>query len=271
MANHTSIEKKRLILKLLCEGCTIRGVERVVASHRDTITRLLVRAGEHCESLMAENVRDVFTSSLQIDELWAYVGAKQARRKPEHPAEFGDAYTFLAIDRESKFVPAFEVGNRDDATTDTFIRMLSERVIGDVHVFTDGWGPYRQAIPRHFGDRAHFSQVIKHFDSDDEEHHRYSPPKVRSVEHVWIQGAPRAGLASTSHIERHNWTIRTALRRFVRLGNGFSRKLANLREAVSVYVAWYNWCRKHLSIGTTPAVAMGLTGEAWPIDCLLPN
>ena len=229
MANHLKIDKKRIILKLLCEGCTVRGVERVVGTHRDTILRLLLAAGEHCESILENEVRGVYTSSLQLDELWAYVGVKERRRTPDHPSEFGDAYTYLALDRETKFVPAFEVGKRDDPTTDSFVHALSERVIGEVQIFTDGWAAYRTAIPRHFGPRANFAQVVKYFDGDTDENHRYSPPVVRSIEHVWIQGYPRAGLLSTSHVERHNWTVRTALRRFVRLGNGFSRKLANLR------------------------------------------
>ncbi len=270
MANHLKIDKKRIILKLLCEGCSVRGVEQVVGAHRDTILSLLRRSGRHCESLLASEVRGIYTSSLQLDELWTFVGVKERRRTPDHPAEFGDAYTYLALDRETKFIPAFEVGKRDEPTTDGFVRTLSERVIGTVQIFTDGWPPYRTAIPRHFGQRANYAQVVKHFDGETDESHRYSPPTVRSVEHVWVQGYPRAGLVSTSHVERHNWTVRTALRRFVRLGNGFSRKLANLRAAVALYVCWYNWCRKHRSIGSTPAVAMGLASSVWPIDRLIP-
>lgn len=140
-----------------------------------------------------------------------------------------------------------------------------------MQIFTDGYTPYRTAIPRHFGTRANFAQVIKHFEGDTNEEHRYSPPKVRSVEDVWISGFPRGELISTSHAERHNWTIRTALRRFTRLSNGFSRKLDNLRAAFSVYTAWFNWCKKHRTIGSTPAVAMGLASEVWSIDALIAN
>lgn len=270
MANCLSIKKTRIILKLLCEGCTIRGVERVIGTHRDTIMRLLAKAREHCEKLLAEEVRDVYTFSLQLDELWAYVGIKERRRTPDHPNEFGDQYTYLALDRQSKFLLAFDVGKRDERTTDRFVASLARRVHGDVQIFTDGWSGYRTSIPRHFGRRAHFAQIVKYFDGDTDERHRYSPPRVRSVEHAWIQGSPRAGLVSTSQVERHNWTVRTSLRRFVRLGNGFSRKLEILRAAVAVYVVWHNWCRAHRRIGTTPAIAMGLASAAWPIDRLIP-
>lgn len=243
-------------------------VERTIGTHRDTIMRLLLRTGDRCESLIANELRGVYSSSLQLDELWTYVQKKQQRVQVGDPREYGDNYTYLAMDRDSKMILAHEVGRRDEPTTDTFVRTLAERVIGDVQIFTDGWSPYRTSIPRHFGRRAHFAQVIKRFDGDDNDEHRYSPPSVRSVEHIWIQGYPRAGLVSTSHVERLNWTVRGQLRRFTRLSNGFSRKLANLRAAVAVYVCWYNWCRKHATIKTTPAVAMGLASSAWPIDRL---
>ena len=272
MANHLPSQKKETILALLCESCSLRGVERAVGCHRDTAMRLLVTAGKHCEELLAQEVRGVCTSSIQCDELWGYVAKKQRHIEPGDPSEWGDAYCFLGIDRESKFIPAFELGKRDDATTDEFIRVLSERIEGEVQIFTDGWASYRASIPRHFGPRAHFMQVVKQFDGDTDDEHRYSPPHVVGVEHVWIQGFPRAGLVSTSHVERHNWTVRTALRRFVRLGNGFSRKLENLRAAVAVYVVWYNWCKKHRGINwQTPAMAMGLASGPWPVSRLLPN
>lgn len=270
MANHLKPEMKQTIISMLCEGCTIRSVERITRVHRDTIMRLMVRCGEHCKSLMADKLRGgVYTSSLQLDELWTFVGKKQRRLLPGDPIEYGDAYGFLGIDRETKFIVAEEIGERDEETTDRFIETISERVIGEVQVFTDGWGPYRQSIPRHFGHRAHFMQVVKSYDSNATDEHRYSPPKVRSVDHVWVQGSPRAGLVSTSHVERHNWSVRGSMRRFTRLSNGFSHQLANLRAAFSLYTMWYNWCKKHRTIGTTPAIAMGLASEQWAIDRLV--
>ncbi len=270
MANHLKPEKQKTIISLLCEGCTVRGVERVTGVHRDTILRLQTRVGERCAEIMEEEIGEVLTSSVQCDELYAFVGKKERRLAPDDPLEWGDAYTFVGIDRESKFIIAAETGRRDEATTEQFVETLSRRVCGDVQIFTDGFLPYRTMIPMHFGRRAHFAQVVKHFDGDDRDEHRYSPPQVRSVEHLWIQGSPKAGQVSTSHIERSNWTIRGNLRRFTRLSNGFSRKLANLRAAVALYVCWYNWCKKHTTLGTTPACAMGLASSIWPIEDLLP-
>ena len=126
------------------------------------------------------------------------------------------------------------------------------------------------SIPRHFGQRADFMQVIKSYGEDASDEHRYSPPKVRSVEHVWVQGFPDAAMVSTSHVERHNWTIRTNLRRFTRLSNGFSRKLENLKAAVALYLAWYNFVRIHRTLRVTPAMAAGIVAGLWSVSDLLP-
>ncbi len=253
----------------MVEGCSIRSIERITGTHRDTVCRLLVRMGQHCDEIIDSEIRGVCTSSIQVDERWTYIGKKQRQRLPGDPEEWGDAYCFLAIDRESKSIPAYDIGKRTAETTDRFIELLSRRIGVETQILTDGFTPYRRAISAHFGKRAHFAQVIKHFDADSNEKHRYSPPKVRSIEHVWIQGYPRTGSVSTSHAERQNWTLRGHLRRFTRLSNGFSRKLACLRTAVAVYVCWYNWCRKYRSIGTTPAIAMELAPEPWTIDRLV--
>ena len=271
MANHLKSDRKQAIIGLLVEGCSIRSIERVTGVHRDTICRLLVRVGEHCEEIMDREMRGLSCGSLQLDEMWGYVAKKQKRVRPDDPREFGDAYSYIALDRKTKLIPAIAVGKRDEPTTMAFVCDLSSRIDGEIQIFTDGWGAYKTAIPRYFGRRAHFVQIVKHFAGEPDERHRYSPPRVRSIEHIWIQGFPQARLVSTSHVERHNWTIRTHLRRLTRLSNGFSRKLKNLRAALNLYVCWYNWCKRHSSLRMTPAMAAGIADTNWPISALLPN
>jgi transposase-like protein len=52
------MEKAILVLRMLLEGASIRSVERTTQVHRDTIM-LLVLAGEKCERIMAEKVRNI--------------------------------------------------------------------------------------------------------------------------------------------------------------------------------------------------------------------
>ncbi len=45
--NKLNNERKIQILKMLVEGMSIKSVERIVGAHRDTIMRLMIRAGKH--------------------------------------------------------------------------------------------------------------------------------------------------------------------------------------------------------------------------------
>ena len=98
MANHLRREKRVAIVNLMCEGCSIRSVERITGVHRDTIGRLLLRVGKHCERIMADRLAGLQCDQLEIDELWTFVGKKQRHVGPDDPIEFGDAYTFIGMD-----------------------------------------------------------------------------------------------------------------------------------------------------------------------------
>lgn len=173
------------------------------------------------------------------------------------------------MDARSKLVPWFEVGKRDERTTAVFVAELAERIDGRVQITTDGWGPYRTTIPRYFGPRADFEQLVKIY-AESPDGHRYSPAKVAHIENRWVQGCPRSSRVSTSYIERGNLTIRMSMRRFTRLTNAFSKKLVNLHAAVALHFAWYNFVRIHRTLRMTPALAAGLTGSIWSIEQLLP-
>jgi hypothetical protein len=82
----------------------------------------------------------------------------------------------------------------------------------------------------------------------------------------------------TSHVERHNLTIRTFMKRFTRLALGFSKKLTNLEAAINLYIAYYNFCwrtrypDKSGKCGryrATAAMMAGVTGRLWTFDELM--
>src|SRR4051794_15610966 len=97
------MEKAVLCISLLTEGSSIRSTERVSGVHRDTICRLLRVAGAKCETILSRLVRNVPVKDVQADELWCYVAMKEKTkvRKQITDSEIGDAYTFLAIERDS--------------------------------------------------------------------------------------------------------------------------------------------------------------------------
>src|SRR5271170_3000998 len=98
------------VVAALVEGNSIRSVERMTSIHRDTIMRLMVRVGNGCADLMDREMRNLNCQRLQLDELWAFVGMKQKRASQlADRGEFGDAYTFVALDADTKLVPCFHV------------------------------------------------------------------------------------------------------------------------------------------------------------------
>ena len=253
----------------LTEGCSIRATERLTGVHRDTIMRLGVRVGEGCQRLHDGLFRDLQVPILEFDEIWSYVGKKQARTQIGE-IEKGDQYTYTALASTSRALIAYRIGKRGEDTTRAFVNDVWERIINRPQISTDGYGPYIAAIAEAFGDGADYAQLIKHYSADHavEAKRRYSPASVVRVERRVVSGR-RDRHIRTSLVERSNLTFRMQQRRFTRLTNGFSKKLANHRAAVGLFVAHYNLCRVHESLRVTPGMAQGVTDHIWDIGELI--
>jgi IS1 family transposase len=268
-------DKALLAIQLLLEGTSIRSTERVTQLHRDTILRLLVLAGERCAKLMDEKMRGLRCERIQGDEIWGFCGKKQRHVKPEDSPEFGDAWIFIAMDADSKLIPAYTVGKRTKETTYAFLRTLHSR-IAEEHRFqltTDGFHFYRKGVEDVFAGQADFAQVIKIF-GDHGQHDaagRYSPASLSQTIIKVRDGRPDSRYISTSYIERQNLTVRQSLKRFARLTLGYSKKLDNLKAACALHFAYYNWSRVHSTIRVSPAMEAGLTDHIWTLRELLSN
>jgi transposase-like protein len=184
----TPIDKALLAMRLLVEGNSIRSIERITELHRDTILKLLVLIGEKCEKLMGRMIVNVPVTDVQCDEIWAYVRVKEGHKTPEQANDdsIGDAYCFVAIERDTKLVLNFALGSRSQATTDVFIEGLRHATSGQqFQISTDGFKPYISAITDTLGDRCDFAQLIKVYtNADVEGQRRYSPPDVTHTERV---------------------------------------------------------------------------------------
>src|SRR5579864_7597751 len=181
------VEKTEMVLKLLLEGSSVATVHRVTGIHTGTILKLLVLAGEKCERIMADKVRNVQVRDIECDELWSFLGKKQKRVRPEDDQNLGDAYTFVAIERHSKLVLNIAMGKRDQATTDVFVEGIRHATTphGKFQATTDGFAPYRSAITTTLHDRlTGFAQLIKVYRAPSEGEARYSPAEVASTEVV---------------------------------------------------------------------------------------
>jgi IS1 family transposase len=268
--NTLNIEKQEMAIAALVEGSSIRSVERITGIHHDTIMRLMLRVGENCENLMDSFMRNLPCKKLQMDEIWCFVGKKQKHLKETDNTEnMGDQWVFVALDAESKLIPSYKVGKRDLITAKAFLDDLSNRLDNKVQLSSDSLKAYVEAVENSFGANVDYAQVVKTYEAEPVGAGRYSPPHVISAARIVISGMPNLADASTSYVERQNLTIRMQMRRFTRLTNAFSKKLENLKAAVALHFAHYNFIRIHQTLRVTPAMAAGVTEHLWTIRDLI--
>lgn len=274
VANHLPLAQRVDVVRHLVEGASVRATSRLTDVSLPTTLSTLLRMGTGCDNLHNALVRDLDIREIEADEIWSYIHTKQARVKDTDPVEFGDAYTFLGMARTKKLIIAYHVGKRDEAATQAFTKDLRARLVTIPEISTDGWQSYQTAVGQSFGGSVDHAIIQKNYSrkgrADGPKHdHRYEPPRDPFITKQVGHGAPDLKRASTSHIERANLTVRMHVRRFTRLCNGFSKKLENHRAAVSLHVAWYNFCRVHESLRVTPAMEAGITDHVWSIEELV--
>ena len=270
MANILSRSKQTAVIAALSEGCSIRSASRMTGVDRETVGTLLARVGAGCSALLDDVMVDLPCTRLELDELWAFVHTKERHKKPADPASFGDAWTWLAIDAETKLVPTFLVGKREQADADRFVADLAKRLRVRVQLSTDGLRSYISAIGTSFGaDGTDYAQVIKSYEGEPAGSGRYSPPKVTGIEKLPIFGDPVEELVSTSYAERMNLNVRMMGRRYTRLTNAFSKKLEMHVAATALTLAAYNFVRVNRTLRCSPAMAAGVSKTLWSVDELV--
>lgn len=271
MANVLNKDKQAVIIGALAEGSSIRAIERMTGVHRDTIMRLGVRVGQGCQAVMDQKMRDLPCQRLQFDEIWGFIGKKERHVRPEDDPQYGDVWTFCAIDSDTKLVPSFKVGKRNLATGSAFVSDVASRMRNRVQISSDALKVYVEAVEQAFGGDVDFAQVVKTYVHDTTQHpeRKYSAPEIVTVDKTVVSGHPNMRLATTSHIERLNGTTRLHMRRLTRLTYAFSKKLENFEAAVALHFAYYNFVKRHSAVRCTPAMAAGVERDFWTVGDLL--
>ena len=276
--NKLAIAKRTQILHMLVEGSPMRSISRVVGVSINTVTKLLVDAGEACQEFHDKAVRDVPASRIECDEIWAFCYAK-AKNVPSATAAAlgsGDVWTWTGIDRDSKLIVSWLISpGRGSEYAIELMDDLRSRLANRVQLTTDGHRAYLEAVEGAFGGDVDYAQLVKVYgrSQDVEAQRRYSPAQCVGINTIPISGDPKPESISTSIVERHNLTTRMSVRRFARLTNAFSKKIENHHHAVALYTVWYNWVRGHKTLkGDTPAMAAGLTDVPrtleWIVDLI---
>ena len=219
---------------------------------------------------MDEQMQNLPCERVQVDEIWSYVGKKQARLTREDDRnQLGDMWTFVALDSDTKLVPSYRVGKRNRRNAVAFMADLSERLTNRVQLSSDALNIYVDAVERAFGADVDYGQAVKIYEAEPIGPGRYSPPRVKSQQKTVVAGNPDQRHISTSMVERQNLTMRMSMRRFTRLTNAFSKKVENLRAAVSLHFVHYNFVRMHKTLRMTPAMAAGVSDRLWSLEELV--
>ena len=269
--NKLPLKTRTLILSMFCEGQSMRATARLADVSLNTVSKLLIDAGKVCADLHDELVQGVTASRIQCDEIWSFTYAKQKNvpNTKAAPAEAGDTWTWTALDSDSKLIVSWLVGGRDSEYAIAFMDDLRSRLANRVQLTTDGHKAYLEAVEGAFGGDVDYAQLIKIYGDAPKTEARYSPAPCIGARKRAIEGRPVRKDVSTSHVERHNLTMRMQMRRFTRLTNAFSKKFENHMHMVALYTVWYNFIRIHKSLRVTPAMEAGLSKTVWDMEDLV--
>jgi IS1 family transposase len=250
---------------------------------------LMVEFGTACQAYMDRTMRGLSLDHIEVDEMWTFVGKKQARLTVDERAErhdLGDVYLWTALDARTKLVAAYLVGKRSADNARRLMTDLSHRLVipkphdSDAHAYqsarkititqisTDGFAGYPEAVDLAFGPYAKFGVIIKQYKNATM---AYDPSEMVGTERRAVKGEIDPWSICTSHVERHNLTVRTLLKRFTRLNLGFSKKLENLEAACAMFLAYYNfvWRTRDAIDGgqrTPAAMAAGVVKNLWSFE-----
>ena len=276
--NKLKTETRIQILNMLVEGCSMRSISRTTGVSINTVSKLLVDAGEACAKYHDEKVWGIQSQRVQVDEIWSFVYAKQKNviKAKSAPEGAGDAWTWTAIDADSKLIISYLIGGRDSEYALEFMQDVSNRLANRVQLTSDGHKAYLNAVEDVFGLDVDYAQLVKLYGKAPESSKgRYSPSEYLKSQPTIITGNPDPLKISTSFAERQNLTMRMSMRRFTRLTNGFSKKLENHIHMLSLYFVHYNFCRIHKTLRVTPAMESGLISEVkdmkWICDLIDAN
>jgi IS1 family transposase len=270
--NRLDTAKRTQIVSGIVEGCSIRSISRMTGASKNTIVKLLIELGAACAAYMDRALVNLPCKRIQVDEIWSFCYAKAKNVTPEIKAKnpaAGDVWTWVAIDADTKLIPCWIVGPRDNTTARIFVNDLANRLANRIQLTSDGLNAYLGAVEKAFRGQVDYAQLVKIYSGDSEGQKRYSPAECIGCERHVIDGDPDPKHISTSYIERQNLTMRMSMRRYTRLTNAFSKKIENHVATLAIFYMHYNYIRIHQTLRTSPAMAAGVSDRLWEIKDLV--
>jgi IS1 family transposase len=270
--NKLNKEKQVQIITALVEGNSLRATARMCGVAFNTVLKLLPEIGYACGAYQRRVFVNLPCKRIQCDEIWSFCYAKEKNLPEELKGKFGfgDVWTWVAMDADSKLIVCWDVGGRNAFHAQLFMYDVASRLANRVQLTTDGHRAYLDAVDLAFGEEIDYAMLVKLYGSDRGEGEvRYSPPDFVSCRAIPLKGNPDKKHISTSYVERQNLTMRMQMRRFTRLTNAFSKKVDNHIAAIALHYMHYNFCRVHQTLRVTPAMEAGLTDHIWSVQELV--
>lgn len=247
----------------------MRATSRTMGVSINTVSKLLVDAGNLCHEIHDKNVRNVPSRAIQAAQTWSFTYTKKPKSAKGNPASrIGDCWLWTGIDATSKLIISFVAGIQDASLTLRFMSDLSSRISGRIQLTTAAYSGSDEAVRIAFGDNIDYAQIQKAY---REVHGAsfYNPGKLTGSHVTPVQGSPSQAFASTSYAERFSLSLRTGISRYARLSTAFSKSFTNHCHMLAIYTFYYNWIRIHKTIGVTPAMESGLTDRIWAWEDLV--
>lgn len=269
--NRLNTAKRAQVVAALVEGSSINSTVRMTGVAKHTILKLLEDLGCACTAYHNRVVRNVRARRVQADETWQFCYAKH-KNVPERlrgVEGIGDVWTWVALDADTKLAISYLVGGRDASYAYQFMQDVADRVANRIQLTTDGYRVYLDAVDGAFPFSIDYAMLVKVYGAVQENETRYSPAQCIGCQTRIIAGKPDPQHISTSFVERQNLNMRMSMRRFTRLTNGHSKKIANHRHAVALHFMYYNFCRIHMTLRVTPAMEAGLANHPWTLEELV--
>lgn len=265
--NKLPAETRARVLHLLCEGQSIRATVRLTGVSKNTISKLLVTAGQACMAYQDRVLVNLKCKRIEVDELWSFVGAKEKNvpADKKNTGEMGDVWTWVSLCADSKLVPAWYIGDRDSEAAMFFMDNLAKRLANRVQLTSDGHKPYLEAVEGAFGTDIDYAMLVKIYGKSSEGEKRYSPAECLGAVKHRIEGKPDPKLVSTSYVERNNGIIRQHCKRYARLTLAFSKKVENHVYAFALHTMYHNFVKIHGTHRQSPAQAAGVDSRLWEV------
>jgi IS1 family transposase len=237
---------------------------------KNTVVKLLADLGKVCAEYHDTHVRNLCSKRVQCDEIWSFVGMKQANVTTIEQAEegMGDVWTWTALDADSKLIISYLVGHRGALWACSLMADVASRLATRVQITTDGHRAYAEAVEGVFGMDIDYAMLVKIYGNDSFDR-KYSAGECIGTQATVLSGCPDPKHISTSFVERQNLTMRMSMCRFTRLTNAFSKKIENHEAAIALHFMHYNFCRIHQTLRVTPAMEVGIATTPWTVSDLV--